>query len=141
MLTNIEAKLEELFKLISCMPPEEVESAEKAKEKSRREKARGEKIEFEKKKQEDKVQRALMRSQAPVMKKTGKPVMFRSAPNQRKKKDKVEVRGVFFFFDEFSIGLSFERFYQLHFVSSRVPFFSMIIIIWHLLISRAWFGS
>eukprot|EP00002_Diphylleia_rotans_P008909 TRINITY_DN188_c0_g1_i4.p1 TRINITY_DN188_c0_g1~~TRINITY_DN188_c0_g1_i4.p1 ORF type:complete len:540 (+),score=160.61 TRINITY_DN188_c0_g1_i4:66-1685(+) len=69
MLTNIEAKLEELFKLISCMPPEEVESAEKAKEKSRREKARGEKIEFEKKKQEDKVQRALMRSQAPVMKK------------------------------------------------------------------------
>ncbi|QDZ25580.1 hypothetical protein A3770_18p80980 [Chloropicon primus] len=78
MLTNIEAKLDEYFSIIETMPTEFVEQAEKAKEKERRQRAREEKLEQQKREQERRVQRSLERAQAPVMKKTGKPVMFRS---------------------------------------------------------------
>ena len=85
MLTNIETKLEEYLTIIDEMPEDFVEAAEKAKEKERRQRAREEKIEQQKREQERRVRRALERAQAPVHKKTGKPLMFRSAPTRKKK--------------------------------------------------------
>ena len=85
MLTNIESKLEEYLTVISGMPSDFVEASEKAKEKERRQRAREEKIEQQKREQERRTLRALERAQAPVHKKTGKPVMFRSAPIRKKK--------------------------------------------------------
>ena len=85
MLTNIEAKLDEYFSIIETMPTEFVETAEKAKEKERRQRAREEKLEQQKREQERRVQRSLERAQAPVQKKTGKPVMFRSHVTRKKK--------------------------------------------------------
>jgi len=87
MLTNIEAKLEEYLAAIDLMPEDFVEVAEKQKEKERRHRAREEKIEQQRREQERRVQRSLERAQAPVHKKQGKPLMFRSAPPQTKKQD------------------------------------------------------
>mmetsp|Transcript_586 Transcript_586/g.698 ORF Transcript_586/g.698 Transcript_586/m.698 type:complete len:612 (+) Transcript_586:184-2019(+) len=87
MLTNIEAKLEEYLSIIDQMPEDFVEQAEKAREKERRQRAREEKLEQQRREQERRVQRSLERAQAPVHKKQGKPVMYRSQPPQRKKKD------------------------------------------------------
>jgi len=91
MLTNLETTLESLFDKIAQMPSEYVAEAEKAKDKERREKMRLEKLDLQKKAQEDRIQRALERAKAPVKKKTGKPVMFRSLPVQRRKKGRREV--------------------------------------------------
>lgn len=62
------------------------------KDKERRQRLREEKLEAQRALQEERVQRALERAKAPVMKKvmhllkkTGKPVVFRSAPPQKKK--------------------------------------------------------
>ena len=87
MLTNIEAKLEEYLAIVDIMPEETVEQMERAKEKERRHRAREEKLEQQRREQEKRVQRALERAQAPVHKKTGKPVMTRSQPLSRKKKN------------------------------------------------------
>mmetsp|Transcript_12014 Transcript_12014/g.25254 ORF Transcript_12014/g.25254 Transcript_12014/m.25254 type:complete len:416 (-) Transcript_12014:229-1476(-) len=87
MLTNIEAKLEEYLAIIDQMPEDFVEVAEKQKEKERRQRAREEKIEAQRREQERRVQRSLERAQAPVHKKQGKPLMFRSVPPTRKKKE------------------------------------------------------
>eukprot|EP00899_Mesostigma_viride_P027760 jgi/Mesvir1/8169/Mv12474-RA.2 len=85
MLTNVEARLEEYLSVIDKMPPEFVESLEKAKEKDRRQRMREEKLEAQKREQEKRVQRSLERAQAPVHKRTGKTLMFRSQPLNRKK--------------------------------------------------------
>ena len=94
MLTNIEAKLEELLSIIGGMPPGEVEAAEKQKEKERRQRVRELKAEQAQAAQEERIQRSIRRAQQPVVKRTGKPVMFRSQPPQRKKKvvDEGEVK-------------------------------------------------
>lgn len=86
MLTAIENKLENLFETIEMMPPDKVEQAEKIKDKERRHRIREEKMDAQRLLQEERVQRALERAKAPVKKKTGKPVVFRSAPPQRKVK-------------------------------------------------------
>ncbi|KAJ3047017.1 Cilia- and flagella-associated protein 100 [Rhizophlyctis rosea] len=86
MLTNIENKLEQLFESIEMMPPDKVEQAEKMKDKERRQRLREEKMDAQRALQEERVQRALERARAPVKKKTGKPVVFRSAPPQKKKR-------------------------------------------------------
>ena len=86
MLTNVENKLESLFEAIELMPIEKVEQAEKMKDKERRQRLREEKMETQRLLQEERVQRALERARAPVKKKIGKPVVFRSAPVQKKKK-------------------------------------------------------
>ena len=86
MLTNIEARLEEYLAIIDTMDPEFVITAEKEKEKERRQRAREEKLEQQRLEQEKRVKRSLERAQAPVHKKLGKPVMFRSRPLQRKKR-------------------------------------------------------
>ena len=86
MLTNIEARLEELLSIIDSMPRDEVEAAEKQKEKERRQRAREQKQAQQIAAQEERIQRSIRRSQEPVVKRTGKPVMFRSQPIVRKKK-------------------------------------------------------
>ena len=139
MLTNIEAKLEELLTIIETMPREEVRPmpallplsllpapssllpppsalrpppsstspprfpcthrstppacvppqvvvAEREKEKERRKVARELKTAQSIAAQEERIQRSIRRSQEPVVKRTGKPVMFRSQPIVRKKK-------------------------------------------------------
>mmetsp|Transcript_33784 Transcript_33784/g.56713 ORF Transcript_33784/g.56713 Transcript_33784/m.56713 type:complete len:611 (+) Transcript_33784:2-1834(+) len=88
MLTNIERQLEDYLNIIQQMPPEYVEGAEKAKEKERRQRVREEKMEAQKRLQEERIKRSLERSKAPALKKTGKPVMFRSMPAIRRKRDK-----------------------------------------------------
>ncbi|KAK9824216.1 hypothetical protein WJX72_008592 [[Myrmecia] bisecta] len=84
MLTNIETKLEEYLSVTDLMPAELVEAAEKAREKERRSVAREDKILQQKSEHEARVKRALERAAAPVFKKTGKPVMFRSQPLRKK---------------------------------------------------------
>jgi hypothetical protein len=55
-----------------------VVKAEKSREKQRRQRAREEKMEAQRVAQDERLKRALERARAPVKKKTGKPVMFRS---------------------------------------------------------------
>ena len=88
MLANIEQKLEENLAAIERMPPEEVEKAEKEREKDRRARVRTEKMAAQKKAQEDRINKSIERSKAPVQKKTGKPVMFRAPPLITRKRDK-----------------------------------------------------
>ena len=64
MLTNIEAQLEELLGQIETMPQEEVEIAERAKEKERRTRAREIKQELAIKAQEERIQRSIRRAQS-----------------------------------------------------------------------------
>mmetsp|Transcript_38299 Transcript_38299/g.87709 ORF Transcript_38299/g.87709 Transcript_38299/m.87709 type:complete len:519 (-) Transcript_38299:284-1840(-) len=86
MLTNIEARLEELLSIIDVMPKEDVEAQEKQKEKERRQRVREAKQALAAKLQEERIQRSIRRSQEPVHRRVGKPIMFRSQPIQRKKK-------------------------------------------------------
>ena len=85
MLTNIEARLEELLALIDAMPRDEVEAAERQKEKERRQRVREAKAAQAMAAQEERIQRSIKRSQEPVKRRTGKPVMFRSHLIVRKK--------------------------------------------------------
>ncbi len=84
MLTNIEMKLEEYLAAAEVMPQEFVEGMEKGREKERRKVARDEKLSAQHREHEARMARALERAAAPVFKKTGKPLMFRSAPPQKK---------------------------------------------------------
>lgn len=89
MLTNIESKLEQYLGVVDEMPAALVEHAEKQREKERRAVAREEKVEQEKAIQAERAARSLERSQAPVHRKTGKPMMTRSIPPSRKKKEEI----------------------------------------------------
>ena len=60
--------------------------AERDKEKERRKVARELKTAQSIAAQEERIQRSIRRSQEPVVKRTGKPIMFRSQPIVRKKK-------------------------------------------------------
>jgi hypothetical protein len=62
----------------------QVSEAEKGRERERRQVAREGKLSAARAEHELRVARALERAAAPVFKKTGKPVMFRSRPPQRK---------------------------------------------------------
>ena len=73
MLTNIEAKLEELLSTIDSMPKDEVEAEEKKKEKERRQRAREIKQAAAAAAQEERIQRSIRRAQQPVVKRTGSP--------------------------------------------------------------------
>ena len=63
-----------------------VEAADKQKEKERRQRVREAKQALAAKLQEERIQRSIRRSQEPVKRRVGKPIMFRSQPIQRKKK-------------------------------------------------------
>jgi hypothetical protein len=94
MLSAIEGKMEELRQataMIAEADPEYLARREKDIEKDRREKVRGERMDAQKAAYALRLQVSLARSQAPVKKKTGKPVMFRSAPIVKKaEKEKID---------------------------------------------------
>jgi hypothetical protein len=116
MLGNMEEQLEQLFAIKDKMNIDVVRDLERSKERERRKEVRGhslpfccfacladlvgrpqvreQKLEEQRKMQELKVNRALERAAAPVTKKTGKPLMLRSAPKERKKKeDDMQTKG------------------------------------------------
>eukprot|EP01051_Picozoa_sp_SAG22_P011380 SAG22_NODE_1087_length_5605_cov_7.128224_2_plen_564_part_00 len=86
MLTRIEKKLEQTFAKLDLMTDDEQERLEKAKQKSRRGKTRVIQQRQQKEDQDRKIKKSLEQAMAPVKKKTGKPIMFRSPPPQRKEK-------------------------------------------------------
>ena len=74
------------YPYLTLPPPPQVVVAERDKEKERRKGARELKTQQSIAAQEERIQRSIRRSQEPVVKRTGKPVMFRSQPIVRKKK-------------------------------------------------------
>jgi hypothetical protein len=93
MLAFIETKLEELHQLIKN-PKNGVEESfvatvMKQRDKDRRREARQVMLNKQAEEREERSKKALERSQAPVMKRVGKPVMWRSRPLDRKKKETV----------------------------------------------------
>jgi len=91
MLAQIEAKLEELLTTFDEAEQDPKSSEllsrlEKEKEKERRERVKKQRMELQLKKNEERLKASLLRSQAPVHKKLGKQIMFRSAPLHQEKK-------------------------------------------------------
>merc|ERR1719399_2036660 len=91
MIGAIEGKLEELLTVLGeaeggAGGVELVARLEREKEKERRERVRQMRVELQNRKNEERLKNSLLRSQAPVHKKTGKQIMFRSAPLIRAKK-------------------------------------------------------
>ena len=83
MLSELEARLEDLLGTLDGMPEEYVIKAEKEKEKKRREKKRQEQQELQIKMQEDRNHKALLRSMQAPKKRTGRQPMPRSRPIRR----------------------------------------------------------
>eukprot|EP00992_Anisonema_acinus_P011007 TRINITY_DN7056_c0_g1_i1.p1 TRINITY_DN7056_c0_g1~~TRINITY_DN7056_c0_g1_i1.p1 ORF type:complete len:544 (+),score=271.95 TRINITY_DN7056_c0_g1_i1:130-1761(+) len=90
MLTKIETKLEELRTQIVQLPHDFVSGAMKQRDKERRQRTRQKHLDEQKLSREERSQKALARSQAPVKKKVGKPVMWRSRPIDKKKLEVVD---------------------------------------------------
>lgn len=88
MLTDLEAKLEDLLSQIEAMPEEYVVKAEKMKEKDRRERVRAERMAQQQQLYEERLAKSMARSMQAPKKKTGKQVMFRSAPPKLRVKKK-----------------------------------------------------
>ena len=86
MLTDLEARLEELLTEIEQMPEDYVEKAEKAKEKERRDRVRGERLLAQQEAYAKKLEISMRRSRQPPKRRTGKPIMARSKPLFRRKK-------------------------------------------------------
>ena len=84
MLTQLESKLESLLHDIDKMPQDYVIRAEKEKEKRRRERKREEQQALHLRQQEERNRRAIERSMQAPKKRTGRQVMYRSRPLQRK---------------------------------------------------------
>jgi len=84
MLSELEAKLEDLLTAIEQMPEEFVRAKEKEKDKTRRDRRRLENQEEEERRQEARNKMFKERAEKPIQKKAGRQVMFRSAPIRRK---------------------------------------------------------
>ncbi len=84
MLAGLEGKLESLVAQLAGLDPEYVAAKEKEKEKERRVRVREARLQQQKEQHEVRLERMLQRAQAPVKKREGKPVMFRSAPPPKK---------------------------------------------------------
>jgi len=84
MLANMELRLEEWLAAAAAMPLEHVVEAEKARNKERRSIARDKKMDDAKRDHEARAHRDRERAAAPVFKKVGKPVMFRSQPAKKR---------------------------------------------------------
>jgi len=89
MLGAIEAKLEELLTQLDeaeAANPQQLDMLERSKEKERRERVRIQRKDLQDRKIEERLKASLLRSQAPVHKKIGKQIMFRSAPLIKERK-------------------------------------------------------
>jgi hypothetical protein len=78
MLTALEGKLETLLGEIALLEPEYVAAKEKEKERERRVRVREARLKAAQEAHEIRQRRMLERAQAPVVKRTGKPIMYRS---------------------------------------------------------------
>ena len=83
MLSELEARLEDLLNAIEQMPEDYVIKAEKEKEKRRRERKRQEQQALQDKQQEERNRKSIERSMQAPKTRTGRQVMFRSAPVRR----------------------------------------------------------
>ena len=92
MLTDLEAKLEDLLTKIEHMPEDFVAKAEKHKENERRERYRNARLKEAEIKYREKLEISMRRAMQAPKKRTGKPIMTRSKPLFRRKKvEAVEV--------------------------------------------------
>ncbi|XP_009868940.1 PREDICTED: coiled-coil domain-containing protein 37-like [Apaloderma vittatum] len=87
MLMVIEIHVYDMLDTLETIPPAKMKQVMKAKEKERRIRLREEKLRQQKQQQEERAQRALERSQAPIIK-SGRRLMFHSCPPARKEKKK-----------------------------------------------------
>jgi hypothetical protein len=83
MLTDLEARLEDLLSAIEQMPEEYVTKAEKEKEKERRERVRQERIMQQQKMYEERMKKSMERSMQAPKKRKGRQVMWRSQPERQ----------------------------------------------------------
>jgi len=90
MLSELEARLEDLLSALEQMPEEYVIKAEKEKEKKRREKKRQEQQELQLRLQEERNRKSLERSMQAPKKRVGRQVMFRSQPVRKAVKEEKE---------------------------------------------------
>lgn len=90
--TPNQAKLEEGIAALEGVPNELIEQIEKSQEKQRRLALREEKMEKQRMEQERRAERSLERAHAPIPRKTGKPIMFRSQLFKKKKLQVTEVK-------------------------------------------------
>lgn len=94
MLAAIEAKLEELLSALAAAEASgdmgKVEGLEQEKEKERRKQVRKMRVERSAAKIQERLQLSLQRSEAPVHRKVGKQMMFRSPPNYQARRIVVE---------------------------------------------------
>jgi DNA repair exonuclease SbcCD ATPase subunit len=84
MLTQLEGRLEGLLATLSGLDPEYVVTKEKEKDKDRRARVREARLKAQQEGHEERQLKMLQRAQAPVVKREGKPVMFRSQPFPKK---------------------------------------------------------
>ena len=89
MLSELEARLEDLLTAIKSMPPDYVAAEEKRKDTLRRERKRQEMQEAMEKERIAKNERAMRAAFEAPPKRTGRQVMFRSAPVRRQVKEEV----------------------------------------------------
>ena len=84
MLSELEARLEDLLSAMAAMPEEYVVKAEKAKDKQRRDRKRAELQAEQERIQEERNRNSILRSMMAPAKRTGRAVMYRSKPLSRK---------------------------------------------------------
>jgi len=84
MLTELEARLEDLLMAIEAMPEDIVNRAEKDKEKERRERVRLERISQQQQQYEERMKKSMERSMQAPRKRKGRQVMWRSNVFNRK---------------------------------------------------------
>jgi hypothetical protein len=90
MLTRIENLLEELMMKLENVDPQLLKQRVAAKAASRREQERNEKNIREKKEQEEKAQKTIQLAMMPIKKRTGRPLMERTAPRKGASREKRE---------------------------------------------------
>ncbi|ETW02448.1 hypothetical protein H310_05957 [Aphanomyces invadans] len=90
MLTDLEARLEDLLSAIEHMPEDYVVKAEKEKEKERRERVRQERISQQTKMYEERMKKSMERSMQAPKKRKGRQVMWRSQPQRQTKQQENE---------------------------------------------------
>lgn len=90
MLALIESKIEELIQVLDDADPELVLRLEWGKERERRERLKHVRRKEIADKQEERLRNSWLRSQAPIFRKTGKPMMFKAPPTSVEKKTVID---------------------------------------------------
>ena len=107
MLSELEARLEDLLAAMGAMPPDYVRWAEKGKDRARRDRKRAELQAEQERVQEERNRKSNERSMMAPAKRTGRAVMFRSKPLGKKAINEEGAE-----FEEGHPGLDDMRFFQ-----------------------------